>query len=145
MFDSQVSLVHRSQRFGKRNIQEFRPGRSAMQWHCGLRLFFKNIYSTYSTYVHYCTFLYMVCSIKTSFIFRFDKRAQYDPVWGWLLKRPLFSSFENRARISCLVSSLFACRFVFRSGSLDIVEWDASLVTRDDTSNQCSSGLPVGH
>ena len=35
----------------------------------------------------------MVCSIKTSFIFLFDKRAQNDPVWGRLLKRPFFSSF----------------------------------------------------
>ena len=45
MFDSQVSLVNKSQGLEKkkRNIQEFRPGRSAMQWHCGLRLFFKNI------------------------------------------------------------------------------------------------------
>ena len=38
-FDSQVSQVNRSQDLEeKRNIQEFRPGRSAMQWHCGLRL-----------------------------------------------------------------------------------------------------------
>ena len=35
------------------NIQEFRPDRSAMQRHCGLRLFFKK-YSTYTT-VPYCT------------------------------------------------------------------------------------------
>ena len=70
MFDSQVSLVHKSQGLEKkkRNIQEFRPGRSAMQWHCGLRLFFKN---KYLQYIHYCTLLYMVCSIKTSFYLSF--------------------------------------------------------------------------
>ena len=78
MFDSQVSLVNRSQGLVKkeRNIQEFRPGRSAMQWHCGLRLFFKNIYSTYIT-VPYCTWSVV---LRPLFIFRFDKRAQYDPV-----------------------------------------------------------------
>ena len=67
MFDSQVSPVKMSQALEKkkRNIQEFEPGRSAMQWHCGLRLFFKNIYSTVNIY--YCTLMYMVCSTKTSF------------------------------------------------------------------------------
>ena len=57
MFGSQVSLVNRSQGLVKkeRNIQEFRPGRSAMQWHCGLRSFLKNIYSTYIT-VPYCVY-----------------------------------------------------------------------------------------
>ena len=48
MFDSQVSLVidHKAWKRKRVNIQEFRPGRSAMQWHCGLCLFFKNIYPT---------------------------------------------------------------------------------------------------
>ena len=53
MFDSRVSLVNRSQGLEKqrRNIQEFRPDRSAMQWHCGLGLFFKKYtYSMYGTY-----------------------------------------------------------------------------------------------
>ena len=56
MFDSQVSLINASQGLEKkrRNIQEFRPGRNEMQWHCGLSLFFKNIYSTYIT-VPKCT------------------------------------------------------------------------------------------
>ena len=47
----------------------------------------------YSKYIYYSTLLDMVCSIKTSFIFLFDKRTQNDPGWGRLLKRPLFSSF----------------------------------------------------
>ena len=43
MLDSQVSLVNRSQGLEKKrkNIQEVRPGRSAMQLHYGLRLFVK--------------------------------------------------------------------------------------------------------
>ena len=57
------------------NIQEFRPGRGAMQLHCGLRLFFKFIYSTYIIVPYY-----MVCSIQTSFIFLFDKQVTNDPV-----------------------------------------------------------------
>ena len=59
----------------KNDIQKFRPGRSALQWHCGLRLFFENIYSTY---IHYCTLLYMVCStfLRPLFIFLFDKWPQ---------------------------------------------------------------------
>ena len=68
--------------------------------------------------------------LRPLFIFRFDKWAQNDPVWGWLLKWPLLSSFE-----------ICACRFVFRSGSLDTVGGDASLITRGDTSNRYSSGL----
>ena len=69
MFNSQEPRANRSQGSKKRerrNIQEFRPGRGAMQWHWGLRLFFKNVYSTYIT-VPYC----MVCSIKTSFYLSF--------------------------------------------------------------------------
>ena len=84
----------------------------------------------------------MVCSNKTSFIFLFDKQAQNDPVWGRSLKRLLFSFFWKRDRVPCLVWSrvLCACRFVFRSGSVDIALGDASLFTRDDTSNRYSSG-----
>ena len=44
------------------NIQKNRPGRSAMQWHCGLRLFFKKY-----TYSMILMQLYMVCCIETSF------------------------------------------------------------------------------
>ena len=41
IFDSQESRQNRVQKKQILNIQEFRPGRSAMQGHCGLRLFFK--------------------------------------------------------------------------------------------------------
>ena len=76
MFNSQEAIL-RSQGLKKeRDIQKVRPGRSAMQWYCGLRLFLKNIYNTYIT-VPYCTW-YVV--LRPLFIFRFDKRAQYDPV-----------------------------------------------------------------
>ena len=50
MLDSQEYRQERPQGLEKKNIQEFSPGRSAMQWHCGLRLFFKNIYLQYRTY-----------------------------------------------------------------------------------------------
>ena len=46
MFHSQKCRQDRPQGLKRgKNIQKIRPGRSAMQWHCGLRLFFKNIYS----------------------------------------------------------------------------------------------------
>ena len=58
LFDSRVSLHSQNVRgVGKerrRNIQEFWPSRSAMQWHCGLRLFFKTIYSN-TVHTDYCT------------------------------------------------------------------------------------------
>ena len=41
-FNSQESHQNRVPKKQILNIQEFRPGRSAMQWHCGLRLFSKN-------------------------------------------------------------------------------------------------------
>ena len=56
----------------KKNIQEFRPGRSAIQWRCGLRLFFKK----YLQYGPYVIVLYMVGCIKTSFYLSF---GQTDP------------------------------------------------------------------
>ena len=54
---SSISWVKRPQGSGKKTriIHEFRPGRGAMQWHCGLRLFFKNQYNTYITVVPHCT------------------------------------------------------------------------------------------
>ena len=95
--------------------------------------------------MHYCTLLYNTRPVvlRPLFIFCFDKRAGYNLVWDRLLKRPLLYSFEKRARILWLVWSrvLCACRFVFRSGSLDIIGGDASLITRDDTSNRYSCGL----
>ena len=50
-FDSQESRQNRVQKKQILNIQEFRPDRSAMQGHCGLRLSLKKIlYGTqYST------------------------------------------------------------------------------------------------
>ena len=57
MFDSQAYRKDRPQglKKGKKNICEFRPGRSAMQWHCGLRSFFKKYtYSMVLTQL-YCT------------------------------------------------------------------------------------------
>ena len=66
MFDSQEYYQDRQQGLKKKkiiNIQEFRPGRSAMQWHCGLRLFFNNIYLQYGTYAT----VHGVGCIKTSF------------------------------------------------------------------------------
>ena len=42
IFDSQESRQNRVRKKQILNIQEFRPGRSAMQGHCGLRLFLKN-------------------------------------------------------------------------------------------------------
>ena len=51
MFGSQDFRQDRSQAGFERakllNMQEFRPGRSAMQWHCVLHLFYKRL--TYST------------------------------------------------------------------------------------------------
>ena len=41
IFDSQESRQNRVRKKQILNIQEFRPGRSAMQGHCGLRLFLK--------------------------------------------------------------------------------------------------------
>ena len=49
MFDSQESRQDRPQnlKIQKLNIQEFNTGRSAMQIHCGLHIFFKkHMYST---------------------------------------------------------------------------------------------------
>ena len=40
-FDSQESRQDRPPGLKKMNIYEFSPDRSAMQGHCGLRLFFK--------------------------------------------------------------------------------------------------------
>ena len=65
MFGSQTYRQDRPQCLEKKkkiNIQEFRPGCSAMQWHCGLRLFFKKY-----TYSMILMQLYMVCCIETSF------------------------------------------------------------------------------
>ena len=42
IFDSQESRQNRVRKKQILNIQEFRPGRSAMQGHCGLRLFLNN-------------------------------------------------------------------------------------------------------
>ena len=53
MFDSQEYCQDRPQGLKKKkiNTQKIRPDRSAMQWHCGLGLFFKKYtYSMYGTY-----------------------------------------------------------------------------------------------
>ena len=79
MFNSQEYPQDRPQEMKKKKtyIQEFRHGRSAMQWHCGLRLFFK-IYLQYGTYA---SVLYMVCCIfRPLFIFYLDKWAPNNPV-----------------------------------------------------------------
>ena len=51
MFGSQEFCQDRPQAGFERdkllNMQEIRPGRSALQWHCVLRLFYKRL--TYST------------------------------------------------------------------------------------------------
>ena len=62
------------------NIQEFRPGRSTMQWHCGLHLFFKNI----------LTGQYMACSIKTTFYF-FWTNGPWMTLFGVDRSKDLFS------------------------------------------------------
>ena len=63
MSDSQNYPQDRQKGLKKKkiNIQKFRPSRSAMQWHCGLRLFLK-IYLQYGTYAT----VHGMC-IKTSF------------------------------------------------------------------------------
>ena len=77
VFDCQVSLGKRSQAL-ERNIQKLRPGRSAMQWHCGLRLFFKE----YLQYDTYATVLYSTWSVvlRPLFSLLLDKRAPNNPV-----------------------------------------------------------------
>ena len=79
---------------------------------CDLRLLLKK--QTYSTVQS------VVCSIKTSFIFLFDKRVPTNPVIQGRLIKDLFSlPFGKRVRIPCLVrvNALADAR----SGSLDIV------------------------
>ena len=125
MFDSQVSLESKGHRvLKKRNIQEIRPGGSAMQWHCGLRLFFKK--HTYST-VHYCTLLYMVCSVETSFIF-WTNGPQMTLLFRSIGQNTSFLLlFEKRFRIPCLVRSCECASirsfFLLLFGSLDIDLW----------------------
>ena len=78
MFDSQEYRQDRPQGLKKKtNIQEFRPGCSAMQLHCGLRLLFKKILT-----VRYCTYatVYGLLYIKISFYLLFGQMAQNCPV-----------------------------------------------------------------
>ena len=130
MSDSRESRVNRSQILEKEK---------EVQWHCDLRLFFKNIYSTCIITVPSCTWS---VALRPLFIFLLDKRSQNNPFevdcWSDLFSLP----FEKRARIPCLVWSrvLCACRCVFRFGSLDIIGGDALLITHDDTSNRYRSG-----
>ena len=79
MFDSQAYHQDRPQglKNKKINIQEFRPGCSAMQWHCALRLFFKKC-----TYGMVLTQLYNTWSValRPLVSFLLDKRAPNGPV-----------------------------------------------------------------
>ena len=80
MFDSREYRQDRPQRLKKKkmlNIQEFRPGRSVMQWHCDLRLSLK-IFAvhTYVT-VPYCTW---------SVVLR--------PLFVYLINGPITTLFE---------------------------------------------------
>ena len=145
MLDSQVSLVNRSQDVEKKKKEHSRiwawSQRNAMALRPAL------ILQKYVQYIHcylalqYCTWSVV---LRPLFIFLVIKRAANDPVWGWLLKRPLFCFFWKNGLI-CTLFSLIArrrvCRFVFRSGSLDIVGGEASLTIHDETSNRYSSGL----
>ena len=103
MFNSQESRQDRSQGLKKKKNEHSknRPGRSATQWHCGLRLFFKHIYSTCIT-VPYCTWCVV---LRPLFIFLFDKRSQTTlfevDYWNDLISLP----FEKRVHIPCLVWS----------------------------------------
>ena len=80
------------------------------------------MYSTCIT-VPYCYCTWSVV-LRPLFIFCFDKWAQNNPVWGRLLKLPLFSSFWKTGldTLFGLVWSrvLCACRPVFCSISLDM-------------------------
>ena len=90
MFDSRVSLVNRSQGLEKkkRNIQEFRPCCSAMQWHSGLRLFFKNIYSTYIT-VPYCIWSVILRPLSSFFFISGPKTTLFEvDCWNDLFSLP---------------------------------------------------------
>ena len=74
------------------------------------------------------TQLHMVCCIKTSFIFLLDKRAPNNPCLGSIAEQSSFIFLlEHGPAFWSLV--LCACRFVFRSGSLDIigVHWGSTL------------------
>ena len=80
MFRSQESRVNRSQGSKKEKEGTFNNlGLVEVQCNgiatCAYSL---KIFTVLCT--HYCTLLYMICSIKTSFIFHFDKRAQNNPV-----------------------------------------------------------------
>ena len=68
MFDSQEYRQDRPQGLKKKkiNIQKIRPGCSAIQWHCGLRLFFKKYTSTTGKYCRTLIFnLYVVKMLDT--------------------------------------------------------------------------------
>ena len=96
MFGSQESHQDRPQAGFKKdntlNMQEFRPGCSAMQRHCGLRLFFKNrstvtwsvvlrpLLSFFLTNGPRMTLLFRVVWSKSSFIF-FLKNGPVYPTW----------------------------------------------------------------
>ena len=64
----------------KTHIQELRPSCSAMQLHCGLRLFFKKIYLQYGVWYFLRKCIWPVVSIlRRLFIFYLDNRAPNNP------------------------------------------------------------------
>ena len=82
MFDCQEleSIGHRSQVLEKEKEGTFKNvGLVAAQCN-GIAACAYSLKLFTVLYIHYCTLLYMVCSIKTSFIFLFDTRAPNNPV-----------------------------------------------------------------
>ena len=78
MFNSQVSLVNRSQGLEKEGTFKNLGlhSRSAMQWDCDLRLSLNNSYSLYITVPHSTWSVVL----RPLFVFLFDKWAHNDPV-----------------------------------------------------------------
>ena len=89
----------------RRNIQKFKPGRSAMQRHCGLRLFCRNIYSVYIT-VPYCAWSVVLRRLLSFILINGPKTTLFEVnCWNNLFSFP----FEKRARIPCLAWSHVLC------------------------------------
>ena len=101
MFDSQGYCQDGPQGLKNKRIiiQKFRPGRSAMRWHCGLRLFFKNMLTVHMvlTQLYYT---WWTNGPQITF-FRVDcwKDLSYLPFENWPV---------------CWARILCACRFLLR-------------------------------
>ena len=139
MFDSQVSLVNRSQGLEKKKKEHSRKSGLVAAQYNGIAAC---AYSLKIFTVHTLLYLTIICSIKTSFIFLFDKWAHNDPVWGRLPKRPHFSSFWKTGSYTLfgLIARAMrmSMRFLFRFFRYC---WrDASLTIHDGVTNRYSNG-----